>query len=226
MGTVNRRLGLLLSLAPIGAASLIYVVIVRGFIEGDTGHSLAWPLLGILPMFVFGMWLLTVTSSRSGVFLAAAATAGAVGSAYETFVQRNPELIYEPWFRAVQHDRTDRGCGDHGRDRQPVRDVPHRGSRAQVAADRRVADLDPRAGRAARSAHDPVCPAAGVHRHECRRIGEPLRRAVARVGGTPDRQPRLPAVARRRGRALPCSTTVRSSAVPRSVRAPGSWRRS
>ena len=98
MGTVNRRLGLLLSLAPIGAASLIYVVIVRGFIEGDTGHSLAWPLLGILPMFVFGMWLLTVTSSRSGVFIAAAATAGAVGSAYETFVQRNPELIYEPWF--------------------------------------------------------------------------------------------------------------------------------
>jgi len=95
---VVRRLGWLLTLAPIGVASLVYVVIVRGFLEGDADHGLAWPLLGVLPMFLFGMWLLTVTSSRSAVFLALAATAMAVGSTYETFVQRNADLMQESWF--------------------------------------------------------------------------------------------------------------------------------
>ena len=95
---MDRRLGLLLTLAPIGVASLVYVVIVRGFLEGDADHGLAWPLLGVLPMFLFGMWLLTVTSSRSAVFLALAATAMAVGSTYETFVQRNADLLQESWF--------------------------------------------------------------------------------------------------------------------------------
>jgi signal transduction histidine kinase len=95
---VLRRWGLLVTLAPIGAASLLYVVIVRGFVESAADHSLGWPLLGVLPTFVFGIWLLTVSSSRSAVFIAAAATAMAVGSAYETFVQRNGDLIQQPWF--------------------------------------------------------------------------------------------------------------------------------
>jgi signal transduction histidine kinase len=95
---VLRRWGLLATLAPIGAASLIYVVIIRGFVEAAADHSLGWPLLGVLPTFVFGMWLLTVTSSRSAVFIAVASTAMAVGSAYETFVQRNAEAIVQPWF--------------------------------------------------------------------------------------------------------------------------------
>jgi signal transduction histidine kinase len=55
-------------------------------------------LIGVLPTFVFGIWLLTVSSSRSAVFIAAASTAMAVGSAYETFVQRNVEVLQEPWF--------------------------------------------------------------------------------------------------------------------------------
>ncbi len=93
-----RRLGLLLTLAPIGVASLVYVVVVRGFLGDDADHGLAWPLLGILPTFVFGMWLLTVTTARSAVFLAVAATAMAVGSAYETLIQRNVEWVAEPWF--------------------------------------------------------------------------------------------------------------------------------
>ncbi len=85
-------------LAPLGAASLLYVLIVRGFVEPAADHSLAWPLVGVLPTFVFGVWLLTVSSSRSAIFIAVASTAMAVGSAYETFVQRNVELIQQPWF--------------------------------------------------------------------------------------------------------------------------------
>jgi signal transduction histidine kinase len=95
---VDRRWVCLATLGPIGVAALVYVVVVRGFVEGDADHGLAWPLLGALPLFVFGMWLLTVSSSRTAVFVALAATAMLVGSAYETFVQRNIEIMAEPWF--------------------------------------------------------------------------------------------------------------------------------
>lgn len=95
-----RRWGLLVTLAPIGVASLIYVVIVRGFVAPDD-HGLSWPLLGVLPTFVFGMWLLTVSSSRSAVFIAAAATGMALSSAYETYAVQNLELIAQPWFPLV-----------------------------------------------------------------------------------------------------------------------------
>ena len=97
-GTVDRRWVCLATLGPIGVAALVYVVVVRGFIEGGADHGLAWPLLGVLPLFVFGMWLLTVSSSRIAVLVALAATAMLVGSAYETFVQRNIEIMAEPWF--------------------------------------------------------------------------------------------------------------------------------
>ncbi|WP_407709847.1 sensor histidine kinase [Arthrobacter nitrophenolicus] len=93
-----RRWGLLATLAPIGAAALVYVVVIRGFVDSAADHALAWPLLGVLPTFVFGVWLLTASSARSAVFIALAATAMAVGSAYETFIQRNTELINQPWF--------------------------------------------------------------------------------------------------------------------------------
>lgn len=93
-----RRWGLLATLAPIGAAALLYVVIIRGFVDSSADHALAWPLLGVLPTFVFGMWLLTVSSSRSAVFIAVASTAMAVGSASETAVLRNAWWIQEPWF--------------------------------------------------------------------------------------------------------------------------------
>ncbi|PWC03492.1 hypothetical protein DCE94_10650 [Agromyces badenianii] len=88
----------LATLGPIGVAALVYIVVVRGFVEGDADHGLAWPLLGALPLFVFGMWLLTVSASRTAVLVALASTAMLVGSAYETFVQRNIELMVEPWF--------------------------------------------------------------------------------------------------------------------------------
>ena len=93
-----RRWGSLALLAPLGAASLAYVVIVRGFEDSPADHALAWPLLGVLPTFVFGIWLLTVSLSRSAVFVALAATAMAAGSAFETLVQRNAGLLQQPGF--------------------------------------------------------------------------------------------------------------------------------
>lgn len=95
---MDRRWLCLATLGPIGVAALAYVVIQRGFVEGDADHGLAWPLLGALPFFVIGIWLLTVSASRTAVFVALAATAMLVGSAYETFVQRNIEIMAEPWF--------------------------------------------------------------------------------------------------------------------------------
>ncbi|MGH3706132.1 MAG: hypothetical protein ACRDT9_15965, partial [Agromyces sp.] len=93
-----RRWVCLATLGPIGVAALVYIVVVRGFVEGDADHGLAWPLLGAVPLFVLGMWLLTVSSSRTAVLVALASTALLAGSAYETFVQRNIEIIVEPWF--------------------------------------------------------------------------------------------------------------------------------
>ncbi|MFC9558713.1 sensor histidine kinase [Agromyces sp. NPDC056965] len=93
-----RRWVCLATLGPIGVAALVYMVVVRGFVEGDADHGLAWPLLGALPLFVLGMWLLTVSSSRTAVLVALASTALLVGSAYETFMQRNIEIMAEPWF--------------------------------------------------------------------------------------------------------------------------------
>ncbi len=95
---MDRRWVCLATLGPIGVAALVYIVVVRGFIEADADHGLAWPILGALPLFVLGMWLLTVTRSLTAVLIALAATAILVGSAYETFLQRNIELMAESWF--------------------------------------------------------------------------------------------------------------------------------
>ena len=77
---------------------MLYTVVARGFVAGDAGPGLTWPLLGILPLFVFGMWLLTVSTARSALFIAWAATAMAVGAGFETFLQMNPDVVREPWF--------------------------------------------------------------------------------------------------------------------------------
>lgn len=98
MGSVDRRWVCLATLGPIGVASLAYVVIVRGFLEADTDHGLAWPLLGALPLFVFGMWLLTVSASRIAVLIALGSTAMLVGSAYETLIHQNLQILDQPWF--------------------------------------------------------------------------------------------------------------------------------
>ena len=100
METVDRRWVCLATFGPIGVACLVYVVVIRGFVDVDdaSDHGLAWPLLGALPLFVFGMWLLTVSASRVAMFVALGATALLGGSAYETFVHVNPEVLAAPWF--------------------------------------------------------------------------------------------------------------------------------
>ena len=100
---MDRRWVCLATLGPIGVAALIYVVVMRGFLYADVtaDHGLAWPLLGALPLFVFGMWLLTVSSSRIALLIGLGATAMLVGSAYETFVRINADVIMEAWFPLV-----------------------------------------------------------------------------------------------------------------------------
>lgn len=95
---MDRRWVCLATLGPIGVASVVYVVVVQGFIHPEFDHQLAWPLLGALPLFVFGMWLLTVSASRMALLIALGSTAMLVGSAYETFVQANLDVLAQPWF--------------------------------------------------------------------------------------------------------------------------------
>ncbi|HZB66196.1 MAG TPA: sensor histidine kinase [Ornithinibacter sp.] len=87
-----------LTLGAVGGGSLVYVVVVRGFTEPSIppGAGLAWPVLGALPFFVFGMWLLTATSSRLALYVALAGTATAAGAAYETLLWTEPELLSSP----------------------------------------------------------------------------------------------------------------------------------
>lgn len=98
---MDRRWICLATLGPIGVAALGYIVVVRGFIAADADHGLAWPLLAGLPLFVFGMWLLTVSSSRTAALIAIAATAILVGSAYETLMIWNPWITGETWWPLV-----------------------------------------------------------------------------------------------------------------------------
>ena len=100
---MDRRWVCLATLGPIGVAALVYVVVMRGFVYADVtaDHGLAWPLLGALPLFVFGMWLLTVSASRIALLIALGSTSMLVGSAYETFVHHNLEVIGQPWFPLV-----------------------------------------------------------------------------------------------------------------------------
>ena len=85
----------IVTLGAIGAGSLAYVLVVRGFTEPATepGAGLGWPILGILPLLVFGLWLLTVSTSRVAVYVALAGTGSAVASAYEVLLQTNPGLM-------------------------------------------------------------------------------------------------------------------------------------
>ncbi|WP_460628735.1 sensor histidine kinase [Intrasporangium mesophilum] len=89
------RRGWLVTLGAVGTASLLYVFVVRGFVDVGPlpGEGLGWPLVGVLPLYAFGLWLLTATSSRFAVYVALGATAMAVSAAYETAVERNPEVL-------------------------------------------------------------------------------------------------------------------------------------
>jgi signal transduction histidine kinase len=79
----------------VGTASFVYVVFVRGILSpgGTAGEGLGWLLFGVLPIYAFGMWLLTATSSRAAMYVALGGTASAVGSAYETYVWTHLDVL-------------------------------------------------------------------------------------------------------------------------------------
>lgn len=79
----------------VGTASIVYVFVVRGIVSpsGTAGEGLGWPLFGVLPIYAFGMWLLTATSSRVAMYVALGGTGSAVGSAYETYVWTHTEIL-------------------------------------------------------------------------------------------------------------------------------------
>ena len=83
------------TLGAIGSGALAYVLVVRAFLEPSDvpAAGLGWPIIGVLPLFMFGMWLLTATSSHVALYVALAGTGAAVGSAYETLIRANPELM-------------------------------------------------------------------------------------------------------------------------------------
>lgn len=89
-----RRFWLVL-LGVVGSGSIAYVVAVRGFVnpQPQPGGGMGWLMLGILPLYVFGMWLLTATSSPVAVYVTLGATSSAVGSAYEVLLQTHPDLM-------------------------------------------------------------------------------------------------------------------------------------
>ena len=170
-----------------GSASLVYVVVVRGFIDPDvdSDHGLAWPLLGALPLFVFGMWLLTVSSSRIALLIALGSTAMLVGSAYETFVHLNVEILAEPWFPLFNVLGLTADAVATSTLLSRVRDLPRRRSRAPVAADRGRLPLDAGARRSAHPAHDAARRDVAVHRHQRRGDPQPVRRCRGSNGRPP-----------------------------------------
>ena len=171
--------------------------------------ALAWPLLGVLPLFVFGMWLLTVSSSRTGG--AHRARRDRDGRRLRVrdvraAEHRDPRRAVVP---AVQHDRTDGGCGGDVGVPHRVRHVPRRGPRAAVAAHRGaflwvpvlVGPLT-----LLTTPHVVMPQYIGISGDA---IANPLCGALARVGGPRGELPRLPGVAggrpRPRGARLPCA---------------------
>jgi signal transduction histidine kinase len=85
----------LVTLGVVGTASLLYVFVVRGFVSPGPlpGAGLGWALVGVMPLYAFGLWLLTATSSRVAVYVALGATGMALGAGFETFVEQNPEVL-------------------------------------------------------------------------------------------------------------------------------------
>ena len=89
-----------MTLGVLGTGSLVYVFVVRGFVspDPDPGAGLGWPLVGVLPLYALGMWLLTATSSRVALYVALGATGAMVGSAFETLIRTHPGLLATPGY--------------------------------------------------------------------------------------------------------------------------------
>jgi signal transduction histidine kinase len=93
---VRARRVWLVTLGAIGTGSLLYVFIARGLVSPGMkpAEGLGWPLFGSLPLFAFGIWLLTATSSRVALYVALGGTGSALGSAYETFVWTHLDVLH------------------------------------------------------------------------------------------------------------------------------------
>jgi signal transduction histidine kinase len=70
-------------------------------VAGGNSDAIVWPFLGIVPLFVFGIWLLTVSTARSSLFIAGTGTAIAVGAALETYLGANPDVVGASWYPAL-----------------------------------------------------------------------------------------------------------------------------
>ena len=174
---MDRRWVCLATLGPIGVASLVYVVIVAGFIEGTPTTSSAGRCSACCHVRVRHVAADGLVVAGRVVSRRSRRPRWRSRSAYETFVGRNVELLQEPWFPLFNTlGLTADGVATRGL-RRPLRHVPHRRSRATMAADRRVVHLDSRARGPARRAHDPVPPHVAVHGRHRRRHPEPVRRA-------------------------------------------------
>jgi signal transduction histidine kinase len=89
----------LLIFGVVGTASLAYVFVVRGILSpGTAGEGLGWPVFGVLPIYAFGLWLLTATSSRTALYVALGGTASAVGSAYEAYLWTHVDVLRSSTF--------------------------------------------------------------------------------------------------------------------------------
>ena len=99
-GEVVPRKAWFVTLGVLGTGSLVYVFVVRGFVspDPDPGAGLGWPLVGVLPLYALGMWLLTATSSRVALYVALGATGAMVGSAFETLIRTHPGLLATPGY--------------------------------------------------------------------------------------------------------------------------------
>src|SRR5436190_5875596 len=90
-------------LGAVGVAALLYALVVQtfGVMSNHPGSALLWPLLGVAPLLGIGLFFTAFSENREGVYLVLAGAAGAVGSAFEAFVARDPQVVFAPQFAVL-----------------------------------------------------------------------------------------------------------------------------
>ena len=225
---MDRRWVCLATLGPIGVASLVYVVIVARVHrpESTPTTSSAGRCSACCRMFVFGMWLLTVSSSRTALYHRPRGDrdgsrlrvrdirAGGTSRCCRSRGSRSFNML------GLTADAVaTRGCSSPCSRPSPTGVPERRWQRIAVVfiwTPVLVGPLDP--------AHDPVRRDVAVHRHQRRRPSRTRTPCRGSSGPPPpcttsSYQP-WPAVVLG---ARACSATGRCSATRRCARAPASW---